>query len=79
MKHLLVIEDETAASKAFLSMVNEFAKKEKWLLVGNKAINAIEEIEDEHLCELMKKANTGKIASEKEKAKFFNKIGVKAK
>lgn len=79
MKHLLVIEDKTAASKAFLLMVNEFAKKEKWLLVGNKAINAIEEIEDEHLGVLMKKANTGKIANKKQKTTFFNKLGVKTK
>ena len=79
MKHLLVIEEKTAASKAFLLMVNEFAKKEKWLLVGNKALNAIEEIEDEHLGAIMKKANSGKIATEKEKSAFFKKVGIKAK
>lgn len=79
MRHVLVIDDKTSASKAFLLMVNEFAKKEKWILTGNKAIDAIEEIEDEHLRLLMNKATTTKIASEKEKQHFFKELGVKLK
>lgn len=79
MKHLIVIDDNTKANKAFFELAKEFAKQNKGMYVDKEAITVMEEVEDNLLVKEMKKASKSGIMSDKQQTTFLGKLKKRTK
>ena len=77
MIQVITIDDSNKSNNILLELVNELSKKNKGILLGAKAMEAIDEVEDERLVKKMKIAMKGGLANKKEKAAFLKRMGIK--
>jgi hypothetical protein len=76
MIRVITIDDSKKANKVLLEIVEEFSKKNKGILMGEKALMAIEEVEDEILAKKMKAALKSGFLNKSEKKAFLKKHGI---
>ena len=79
MIRVITIDDSDQSNKALIDLVIEFAKKSKGILIGEKALLAIKEVEDENLIKKMKGNRKMDLLSASEKKAFLNELKIAAK